>query len=574
MGTYLPRDFIDQVLAHINIVDTIDASITLKKFGVNYKACCPFHSEKNPSFVVSPQKQIYHCFGCGAGGNVISFLMAYEHLNFFEVIQKLAGQANIALPDKAYTEKPNLRTQPTLYDILQAAADFYQAQWKTPAAQQAKNYLMQRQLSGVVAQQFSLGYAPETWDALKNHLRRQNFAAKDIETAGLISTKHYDKFRDRIIFPIHDRQGRVVGLGGRCIDSGEPKYLNSPETPIFHKSNELYGVYHWLKRKQEQDCVIVVEGYLDVLALVQHGFGNAVGTLGTATTEQHIRLLLRYTDKIIFCFDGDAAGRKAAWRALTVALPKLTANQTLCFVFLAENEDPDSTLRHYGQAAFTTLLQQAATLSEFFIQHLVAGLNLSIADHRAKLLSQAKFYLQNMVDAELQHILCEELAHRVRIPVKDILRFLKKPQQPAQTALPMAQHNMPSALGKAIAIVVQYPTVVQAVANQVDQLPAQHLLLTQLLALIQKNPQITTATLLEYYRDSSHFNTLMALSTQALLMPEQGLEPELRDALHKIIAEEKTQQMEALITKAQKSSLNTEEKQRLKDWLQQRHRSQ
>lgn len=569
---HIPREFIDQVLAQTNIVDIIDSFISLKKFGANYKACCPFHDEKSPSFVVSPQKQIYHCFGCSAGGNVISFLMEYEHVNFVEAIKTLAARAHLTIPDHVAQETPSAKTQTNLYDLMQSACEFYQTQLKSASAERAKSYLIQRGLSGAIAKQFELGYAPNAWDTLLHHLRCQKFSIDDMEIAGLLSQKKYDKFRDRVMFPIHDRQGRVIAFGGRIIDQGEPKYLNSPETPIFHKSNELYGLSQWLKIQRQHDSVIVVEGYMDVLALVQQGVINVVGTLGTATTEQHLQLLYRYTDKIIFCFDGDDAGRKAAWRALTVALPKLKSNKTLRFAFLPQGEDPDTFIRQQGKPAFENFLQQASTLSEFFIQHLIVGLNLSIADHRAQLLHQANQLLQTMSDVELQRILCQELSHYVRIPANDILNLLKKPQQQeTRTLLRMTQNTMPTNLRKAMAIIVQYPQHALSIMPHVDSLGTQHDFLKQLLLFIQANPAVTTAHLLEHHRESAYLKALTALSTQTLLIPEAGLEIELRDAIQKVMTEEKTQQMEALIAKAQKLPLSDEEKQMLQQWLKQRH---
>lgn len=578
MTTHIPREFIDQVLNAVNIVDVIDSCVSLKKFGANYKACCPFHDEKSPSFVVSPAKQIYHCFGCGVGGNVITFLMEHDHINFIDAITELANRAHLSIPKSVVDITPQ-KPKNDLYELMQYASQFYEAQLKSNVGERAKLYLINRGMSGTIAKQFALGYAPDSWDALILHLREKNFSLENMVAAGLVSQKEnnadkkYDKFRDRIMFPIHDRQGKVIAFGGRVIDKGEPKYLNSPETPIFHKSNELYGLYQWLKTQRRHESVIVVEGYMDVLALVQQGVENVVGTLGTATTEQHLQLLFRYTDKVIFCFDGDNAGKKAAWRALTVALPKLTANKILSFVFLPEGEDPDTFIRQQGKDGFEKTVQQASTLSEFFIQHLSENLNVNIADHRAKLLHNANQLLQTMTDVELQRILCQELSQKVRIPAAEILKMLKSPtiQAPVFSSR-ISTQTTPSNLRKALSIVLQYPNHALLIKERIPMLSAGHTLLQQLIDLIHANPALTTSGILEDCRESSDLKALVALSAQPLLIPEAGLEQELLDAIDKIIAEEKTNHIEALMAKAQKTPLSDDEKLILTQWLKTRRR--
>ena len=571
MTTHIPREFIDQVLNQTNIVDVIDGVVSLKKFGANYKACCPFHDEKSPSFVVSPGKQIYHCFGCGVGGNVISFLMEHDHVNFIEAITDLAKRARLTIPQSVISATP-VKPRDDLYELMRYASQFYEAQLKNTDATRAKAYLVNRGLTGAIAKQFQLGVAPNTWDALIQHLRGQKFSIEDMVTAGLVTKndqqKTFDKFRDRIMFPIHDRQGRIIAFGGRVIDQGEPKYLNSPETPIFHKSNELYGIYQWLKTHKNSDNVIVVEGYMDVLALVQQGVTNVVGTLGTATTEQHLQLLFRYTDTLIFCFDGDNAGKKAAWRALTVALPKLKSNKILRFVFLPDNEDPDTFIRKQGKENFEKTLQQATTLSEFFIQHLSENLNLNLADHRAQLLHQANQLLQTMTDVELQRILCQELSHSVRVPASELFLMIKKTSVPNPVMLSkIALSSMPSNLRKAVAIVLQYPNHALSITAPLSAASQSHDLFNQLVQLIQKNPTITTSGILEYWRDSPDLNELITLSAQPLLIAEKGLEQELQDLIHKMRREEASKAIDALIAKAQKIPLTEDEKQKLNEWL-------
>lgn len=573
MASHIPREFIDQVLAQTNIVDVIDAAVSLKKFGANYKACCPFHDEKSPSFVVSPAKQIYHCFGCGVGGNAISFLMEHDHLNFIDAISELAKRAHLAVPQSVASIVPS-KPNDHLYALMDSASQFYQAQLKNTEATRAKAYLVQRGLTGAIAKQLGLGYAPNAWDALIQHLRGQKFSVDDMLTAGLVTQKEvngsyktFDKFRDRIMFPIQDRQGKIIAFGGRVIDKGEPKYLNSPETPIFHKSNEIYGLYQWLKAPKTVDYVIVVEGYMDVLALIQQGVTQVVGTLGTATTEQHIHLLFRYTDNIVFCFDGDAAGKKAAWRALTVALSKLKSNKSLRFVFLPENEDPDTFIRKHGKAYFEKTIQQAATLSEFFIQHLSENLNLSLADHRAKFLHHANQFLQAMTDIEWQRILAQEIAHCVRLSASEILSMIKKPAIQEQVVSRLSRVTLSSHLRKAIAIVLQYPQHALSLSISLEAMPAQYDFLKQLILMVREQPSLTTSSLLEHFRDTAHWQGLVALSAQPLLIAEEGLAQELRDVVDKMLAEETSKAMEQLITKAQKVPLTEVEKEHLNQWL-------
>lgn len=570
MSAHIPRDFIDQVLNQVNIVDVIDSAVSLKKFGANYKACCPFHDEKTPSFVVSPAKQIYHCFGCGVGGNAISFLMEHDQLSFLDAVTELAKRAHLAIPMTVAQAMP-VKPQHNLYDLMQRASQFYEAQLKSPEAKRAKAYLIHRGLNGALAKQFALGYAPNAWDALIHYLRQQKFSWEDMLAAGLVTQKDsnrtFDRFRDRIMFPIHDRQGRIIAFGGRIIDQGEPKYLNSPETLIFHKSNELYGLYQWLKTQRHSDSVIVVEGYMDVLALVQQGILNVVGTLGTATTEQHLQLLFRYTDKIIFCFDGDEAGKKAAWRALTVALAKLKSNKTLCFVFLPEGEDPDTFVRQQGKVGFKKAIQQSATLTEFFVQHLAEGLNLHIADHRAKFLHHANQLLQTMSDIELQRVLAQEVAQHIRMPAKEVIAMIKAPANQAQVVSRLTRTAMPSNLRKAISIILQYPHHALSFVSIAHELPVEYDFLKRLILLIQNQSTLTTSSLLEHFRDTAQWDILVALSAQPLLIAEEGLVRELHDLVSKMITEEKNRKMEALIAKAQKMPLSDEEKIQLNQWL-------
>src|SRR6185436_11624802 len=364
----IPNDFIQTLLTRVDIVDVIDRYVPLKKAGANYAACCPFHSEKTPSFTVSPGKQFYHCFGCGAHGTAIGFLMEYGGKSFPDAVEDLARQAGIEVPHEERAGDAERRgLAQDLTALMLDAAKFYRAQLKD--APRAIDYLKQRGLTGAIAARFGVGYAPDAWQPLAATFDRYDNAA--LETAGLVIAgeggKRYDRFRDRIMFPIHDSRGQVIGFGGRVLGEGEPKYLNSPETPLFSKGRELYGLFLARQAIREAGTVVVVEGYMDVVALAQHGVDYAVATLGTSTTPTHVQKLFRQSDRVIFCFDGDAAGRKAAWRALENTLPVLADGKNAAFMFLPDGEDPDDFVRRRGKVAFEELANQATPASEFLL---------------------------------------------------------------------------------------------------------------------------------------------------------------------------------------------------------------
>ena len=415
----IPRDFIDTLLARVDVVDVIDRRVPLKKAGQNYQACCPFHSEKTPSFTVSPTKQFYHCFGCGAHGTALSFLMEYEHMSFPDAVAALAQDSGLQVPESAHEpERP--RPPPALWDALEQAAQFYKQQLKqTP---RAIEYLKQRGLTGVIAARYGIGYAPDG-SPLKQVF--PDYTADALSASGLVidgDRGRYDRFRDRIMFPIRNLKGQIVGFGGRVLDQGEPKYLNSPETPLFHKGSELYGLFEARTAIKAAGRAIVVEGYMDVVALAQHGVEFAVAALGTATTPVHARTLLRHTDRLIYAFDGDKAGRKAAWRALENTLEALQDGKEVSFLFLPENEDPDSYIRANGQAAFLKLLDtDTLPLSAFLVRELARDKKLDSQEGRAAMLKDAKPLLEKIAApllaslirrqiAELAHLQADELA--------------------------------------------------------------------------------------------------------------------------------------------------------------------
>jgi DNA primase len=403
MAGRIPSQFIDELLNRVDIVEVIDSRVPLRKAG----------REKTPSFTVSPAKQFYHCFGCGAHGSAISFLMEYERMEFVDAVEELASMVGLTVPHEAST--PQHKISRDLYEVLAQASQYYREQLRQHTnADQAIDYLKQRGLTGEIAAVFDIGYAPPGWDNVLRHLSGKNISEKQLLAAGLLIAKQgggcYDRFRDRIIFPIRDRRGRVIGFGGRALGDETPKYLNSPETEIFHKGKELYGLYEARKYSQNLQRLIVVEGYMDVVALSQHGIKNVVATLGTATTKEHLEKLFRVVPEVVFCFDGDRAGRQAAWRALEVSLPLLSEGRQMKFMFLPEGEDPDTIVRKEGEAGFQQRLQQAQAFSNFFYQSLSKEIELNTIDGRSFLVEQAKPYLLKLPEGVFRHMMISKLA--------------------------------------------------------------------------------------------------------------------------------------------------------------------
>ncbi|MBK9954405.1 MAG: DNA primase [Rhodocyclaceae bacterium] len=389
----IPESFIQELLARVDIVDVIERYVPLKKGGANYQACCPFHSEKTPSFTVSPSKQFYHCFGCGAHGSALGFLMQYSGLGFIEAVEDLAHSVGMQVPKVSERMQSDRAKKAPLTELMLRAARFYKEQLK--ASPKAIDYLKGRGLTGEIAARFGLGYAPDDWQGLQQIFPDYNDPA--LVECGLVIVndqgRRYDRFRDRVMLPILDPRGNVIGFGGRVLGAGEPKYLNSPETPLFEKGRELYGLVQARQAIRDEDTVIVVEGYLDVVALAQHDIGNAVATLGTATTPNHVHKLLRQASKIVFCFDGDSAGRKAAWRALEASLDQLADDKAVGFLFLPPEHDPDSFVRAEGAEAYRALVRHPTTLTEFLLRELKTSVDLSTAEGRARLVHEAKPHL-------------------------------------------------------------------------------------------------------------------------------------------------------------------------------------
>jgi DNA primase len=390
----IPQSFIDDLVSRADIVEVIDSHVPLKKAGREHKACCPFHDEKTPSFTVSSEKQFYHCFGCGAHGTVLGFLMNYRHLEFVEAVEALAQRLGLDVPHEDDEGRPATAPTAPLYELLARASSYYQRQLREhPERARAVEYLKSRGLSGEIAAEFKLGYAPPGWDNLTRALGPGEAERNQLVRAGLSverSERAYDRFRDRVMFPILDRRGRTIGFGGRVLGDDTPKYLNSPEGAIFHKGRELYGAYQAISSSKTLQRVIVVEGYMDVVALAQHGVANAVATLGTSATSDHVEQLFRMVPDVVFCFDGDEAGRRAAWRALETALPRMRDGRQAFFMFLPEGEDPDSLVRSRGGEAFEKLAADAPSLGTFLFDRLVDQVDLGTIDGRSRMVELAR----------------------------------------------------------------------------------------------------------------------------------------------------------------------------------------
>ncbi len=418
----IPQDFIQQLLGRIDIVEVVDRHVKLKKSGQNYSACCPFHNEKTPSFSVSPTKQFYHCFGCGAHGTAITFLMEYNSMGFRDAVRELAEGVGMSIPEEANREESleKARVSASLGEVMTAAMQFYRRQLKTSPV--AIDYFKRRGLTGEIAAKFGLGYAPDDWQGLKGAV--EDYTTSALKDCGLVidsdEGRRYDRFRDRVMFPILDQRGNVIGFGGRVIGDGEPKYLNSPETALFEKGRELYGLYHARRAIRDENTVIVVEGYMDVVALAQSGIANAVATLGTATTPMHVEKLLRMADNLVFCFDGDKAGQRAAWRALEQSLPVVRDGKDIRFLFLAAEDDPDTFVRREGKDAFMDALKNAKPLSAFLLDELRSQVDTKSDEGRSRLMTLARPLIGQIAAPGLALMLRRKLGDEIGLSAMEI----------------------------------------------------------------------------------------------------------------------------------------------------------
>jgi DNA primase len=536
MSGLIPDAFIEELLARSDIVELIERRVPLKRAGSEFQACCPFHDEKTPSFTVSPKKQFYHCFGCGAHGSVIGFLMQYEGLEFLDAVEELARAAGLEVPSAG---KQQQRPDTGLYDILQGASKFYVEQLRKHP--EAVEYLKGRGLSGEICRDFEIGYAPAGWDNLIKQLGGDNKRLDLLKQAGMLSTGNsgeYDKFRHRIMFPIHDRRGRVIAFGGRALSEDGPKYLNSPETTLYHKGRELYGLYLARQRSSRLDNIIVVEGYMDVVALAQFGFKNVVATSGTATTTSQVELLFRSADTVVFCFDGDKAGRQAAWRALEATLPKLREGLQAKFLFLPDGEDPDSMVRKHGEAEFARQIEAAKPLSEFFFDHFTAGVDLGKLDGRAKFVEQAQPYLEKLPAGGFRDMMISQLESR---SFHKLSKYIQSPATPTRTnderGKPI-QTRTPLRL--ALAHLVQNPALVQQLEN-IDEFnepgntDVQGIeIFRELVDFCSQRPNITTAQLLAHWHEHPALPHLEKLAVWNLPGEEDKQLQEFVDATNRI----------------------------------------
>jgi DNA primase len=544
MAGRIPKAFIDELIARADILEVVGARVALKRAGSNYKGLCPFHGEKTPSFTVSPSKGFYHCFGCSAHGTAIGFLMAHDNLEFPEAVEALAEMMGLEVPRETTGTPERKDENEELYALMREADQIYRAALRT--SDTAVAYLKKRGIDGATAGRFGIGYAPNAWDTVLRALGSSEARIAQLVQAGLVVTndsgRRYDRFRDRIMFPIRNSpRGQVIGFGGRVLDSGEPKYLNSPETPIFRKGHELYGLFESRQNPGRPKQIIVVEGYLDVAGLVQHGIEHAVATLGTATTTENLRRLTRLTDRILFCFDGDRAGRAAAWRALETALPYGGGTLELKFLLLPEGDDPDSFVRSRGPEAFLAMAEQAAPLSDFLVKELATRVDLGTVDGRSRFQAVAKPLLKRLPEGTYRAAVMDAFGAALRITpaVLDQMMSDEAPAAPPPR-LALAGGRRKTLVQRVISLVLHYPEAAAelrepATLDELTQPGAD--LLRRVLTLARSLPAPTTAQLLEHFRDDPDVRHLETLVAEEPLDGPEAAAGVLNDALERMAEE-------------------------------------
>lgn len=631
MAGLIAQGFIDDLLNRTDIVEVVGSRVQLKKSGKNYTACCPFHQEKTPSFSVNHEKQFYYCFGCGAGGNALGFIMDHDHLDFPEAVEELAKRAGVEVEredsNSTTPQKPRQPVDSPLYALLTAASEYYRTALKShPQRNAAVNYLKQRGVSGVIARDFALGFAPPGWDNLSKHLGGDSLQEKALIDAGLLAEnadtqRRYDRFRDRIIFPIHDSRGRIIGFGGRVLGDDKPKYLNSPETAVFHKGQELYGLYEARKHNRQLNEIIVVEGYMDVIALAQQGLRNAVATLGTATSEEHIKRLFRVVPNILFCFDGDNAGRKAAWRALEATLSNLKDGQQARFLFVPDGEDPDSLIRSEGLEAFQArIAQQSVALTEYFFTHLAEEVNLDSLEGKAHMATLAAPLIERIPGANLRALMRQKLTQLTSLsgtanlstennppppdwaPTSDYehdaadfdsytpfhtddyhdmpehvatqspKKYDRKEKPWSKKSAPAQQSNRAKAAVEtphlaALRTLLHHPHLALKVdtASKLaaeDDLYAQ--LLVSLLEALQKSPNLSPLQLIARWYGTEQGHLLRVLAEKEWLIDAENLEQQFFDTITSLASRQRERLIEQLLNKARSDELSSEEKQHLR----------
>ena len=567
----IPQSFIQELLNRLDIVDVVERYVPLKKAGANYVACCPFHNEKTPSFSVSPAKQFYHCFGCGAHGSAISFVMEHQGLSFPETVEDLARHIGLPVPQETTQREQDTRAAQSagLPEMMQQALHYYREQLKH--SEKAIGYFKSRGVSGEIAARFGLGYAPEGWQNLATLFVDYPESNTLLETGLVIENdegRRYDRFRDRVMFPILSARGNVIGFGGRVLGVGEPKYLNSPETVLFQKGQELYGLFQARSAIRESHRVLVVEGYMDVVALVQHGIGYAVATLGTATTPIHVQKLLRAADEVIFCFDGDAAGRRAAWRALENGLAALTDSSRLLFLFLPDGEDPDSYVRQVGQAGFEASYTNALTFSQFLFKELTRDTDLTTQEGRAKLVQTAKPLIEKIAAPALQLLIRKRLAELTGLSTAELETLLPRAQATAARARSPAikARRAPSLPRQLLRMVLQQPDLARGVAIEgLDDDTLDTRTLRALLALLNRDPHITNhPAILEAFRGAPEEAVLSEVAGETLAWDgDFDMVQEFQGALEQLRSSARQKRIDGLLALAKTQPLSAEQKQAL-----------
>ncbi|HEX8593600.1 MAG TPA: DNA primase, partial [Pseudomonas sp.] len=637
MAGLIPQSFIDDLLNRTDIVDVVSSRLQLKKTGKNYSACCPFHKEKTPSFSVSPDKQFYYCFGCGAGGNALGFIMDHDNLDFPQAVEDLAKAAGMEVPREQSVkgQKPRQPTDSPLYPLLTAAAEFYRQALKShPTRKSAVDYLKGRGLSGEIARDFSLGFAPPGWDNLNKHLGSDTLQQKAMIDAGLLienaeTGKRYDRFRDRVMFPIRDSRGRVIAFGGRVLGDDKPKYLNSPETPVFHKGQELYGLFEARKYNRSLDEIIVVEGYMDVIALAQQGLRNAVATLGTATSEEHLKRLFRVVPNVLFCFDGDQAGRNAAWRALEATLSSLQDGRRARFLFLPEGEDPDTLVRSEGTDAFKARINQhAQPLADYFFEQLTKEADPRSLEGKAHMATLAAPLIDKVPGANLRTLMRQRLTEITGLNSEAVSQLVQNApaeappsydpnidydampdyadyQQPGgyegqqdwtpkkaggqgqkkwekkpwdkkgkrpdyEPRVPRTPTTVEPPTLTALRTLLHHPELAAKVEDASHFAAEDHIyaqLLVALLEALQKNPNLRSLQLIARWHGTEQGRLLRALAEKEWLIEADNLEQQFFDTITSLSARQRERSLEHLIKKARQTELSAEEKIQLRDLL-------
>lgn len=570
MSGRIPREFIDDLLVRIDIVDLIDSHVPLKKTGSNYVARCPFHSEKTPSFSVNRNKQFFHCFGCGASGNAIGFLMDFSHLDFVEAVEDLAAFVGVPVPKESAEYRVGSKQEDlsNLYLVTEQAAMFYREQLKDlTQAKKAVEYLSNRGVSGDIARDFMLGYAPDDWSALSGRFNQQSLIA-----AGLLGKNEngrvYDRFRGRVMFPIRDKRARIIGFGGRVLDDSLPKYLNSPETPLFHKGKEVYGLYELLQKNTKPRRILVVEGYMDVIALAQFGIHYAVATLGTAVTQAHLDLLFRFSSELIFCFDGDSAGQAAAWRAIGAVFPSLKDGRQIRIMLLPQNHDPDSLIRAEGLDQFVERIQTAQALSDYFFEHFSKDLKLSEMEGRSQLKNEAEGYLKLLPIGAFREMMFEELSHLSKRHIADNEALSAYQESAKNRRNKSGRLSLPSSI---MALLIQNPRLIEMVEQKdIDwdylEFEGAEKFKDILIRVLQNKP-VNYGVLLELYRGHADEAIIKKLASSDLSISDDKVENFFSDAINRLVAQAKSAWLEKLLNKEKIKGLDPQEKELLRKLL-------